>query len=92
MDLVERVRDCLDLNIPIDPNVDDGGPYKAKAARAVSLEMLATQDLEIPLVINTIPVHGFPVSGWTPFPSRDVPEMYNYGSALYYVVESLSDV
>ena len=88
VDLVQRVRDCLDLNIPIDPNVDDGGPYKAKAARVVSLHILVTQDLDIPLDITSIPTHGW----MTPFQARDVPEMFNYGSALYNLAESLRNV
>ena len=92
-DLVKRVEQSMDLDLPIDPNVDNGGPYRAKAARVVTMDMLLeVKDVAIPVIMNNVPVEGFPISGWVSFPSRDVPDMFNYGSVLFYIVESLGNV
>ena len=43
-------------------------------------------------MLNNVHAAGFHVSGWEKFPSRDVPEMFNYGHVLHYIIESLGNV
>ncbi|KAK3917994.1 Serine carboxypeptidase 1 [Frankliniella fusca] len=75
-DLVNRVQACMDVGADkiLDPSVEGGKWYEKKRNDAASL--LQNSAL-------------FPETGWDPFPSRDIPQSYNFGSVYYYLVESM---
>ncbi|KAE8749229.1 hypothetical protein FOCC_FOCC004137, partial [Frankliniella occidentalis] len=79
-DLVNRVQACMDVGADkiLDPSVEGGKWYEKKK------EMMSTQAAS--LLQNSA---LFPETGWDPFPSRDIPQSYNFGSVYYYLVESM---
>ena len=92
-ELVERVTQAMTLDLPIDSRIDGGIPYKTKCSQKVSIDHLVQSDGEaLSIILADAPVTGFPSSGWATFPSRDIPEMFNHGSILVYIIESLNNI
>ena len=91
-ELITRVKEGLHRSdLPIDPRIDNGVPYQVKLSKKPSVAQIL-DGVEIPLVTMDVPVSGFPTSGWTSFPSRNIPEMFNYGNIYQYLVESLNNI
>ena len=56
-DLRKRVIGSMGQNHPIDPNIDDDVPYKAKKARVVALDhLLKMGESGIPVVLKNVPM------------------------------------
>ncbi|KAK3928981.1 Ubiquitin carboxyl-terminal hydrolase 36 [Frankliniella fusca] len=87
-DLVERIALVIGKGKShiLDPKIDKGKWYQAKAdAQATDrrLELISSQSF-----IATQQGIKFPSKGWKPFPSADIPSMFNYGHIYFYTVES----
>ena len=78
-ELVARVEGLLKLNLPIDSKIDNGLWYKQKKQKN-SHVMLYFIDISIP------------GDGWRDFPSRNLPQNFNYGNIYHYLVESINKV
>ena len=82
-DLLARVNDCLKSGNHhiLDPGIDNGKWLKAKILRNRKPESLEAS-------IKTVPdVPLIPKSGWKPFPSQDLPSLFNYGHVYHYVYQ-----
>ena len=89
--LVERVRTCMLLNMPIDLKVDGGLWYDKKAKRKPTIEEILNEEY-IDCIAEEQPSNLLLGSGWKTFPSRDLPEMFHYGHVYAYLIESLVTV
>ena len=69
----------LKLNFPIDSKIDNGLWYKQKEQKN-SHVMQDFIDISIP------------GDGWRDFPSRNLPQNFNYGNIYHYLVESINKV
>lgn len=83
-ELLERVRGCIALKVPVDPKVDKGKWYELKK-KGGSLTTAASAAKTSSLAA------AFPSDGWSVFPSVDIPEMFNYGNTHHYMIESIAD-
>ena len=63
-------------NIKVDPKVDGGKWYELKRSGSCISQPDIIQDI--------------PNSGWSLFPSKNIPTMFNYGHVYYYLVESIN--
>ena len=82
-ELVERVEGYLSIENKIDPKVDGGKWYSAKAAKqARAVESNAHSGYYGEEALKE-------TGTWQAFPSRNLPSMYNYGHAYHYLVESV---
>ena len=78
-DLIERVKQAMSANQPVDLKVDGGKWYDAKKAKICSPSTSVKGDIAI-----------FPSDGWKPFPTQNIPLHFNQGHIYHYVVESSS--
>lgn len=77
-ELIRRVTEALNMNLPIDPKVDGGKWYDIKMNK---ISITHTSSL----------FRGdLPEGGWKHFPSKNLPENFNYGHVYFYLVESSS--
>ena len=77
----------------MDPKVDGGSHYNKKATKPLSVDnILAAPSL--PLVTDEIPnaMSRHPENGWKPFPSQNIPKMFNYGNVYSFLIEDLARV
>ena len=79
-ELVTRVQNSLCLGLPVDPKVDGGKWYNIKATSATNNDLQHSTE------------QALPSSGWKSFPSRNLPENFNYGHVYHYLVESVDDL
>ena len=80
-ELVERVKNALDLSSPIVHGIDQGKWYDAKQNQATGNQNL-----------NTASTSSSDISGleWTVFPSINIPEMFNEGNVYHFAVEQVA--
>ena len=84
-DLIKRVEGCIALGKKVDPKVDGGKWYNLKArGKALGLSTTSLQTMGSALVT--------PQTGWKKWPSRNIPQMFNYGHVYHYLVESISNI
>ena len=76
---IERVRICIAMKMKVDIGVDGGKWYQLKK-QGTTAQSAAT------VVTASAPNED----GWTTFPSINIPDMYNYGHAYHYLVDSIS--
>ncbi|XP_046424709.1 uncharacterized protein LOC124181980 [Neodiprion fabricii] len=76
--LIERVKNALHNNIPVDPNVDKG--------KWLEILQKCDPNKNVPQIQTT----NYPQI-WQPFPTQDVPKNFNYGSIYHYLVTSYID-
>ncbi|XP_025111588.1 uncharacterized protein LOC112574606 [Pomacea canaliculata] len=76
---IEKICACITLGIKVNPGVDNGKWYELKR-RGISNQTTPKVDTAVTT----------PDNGWTTFPSVDIPEMFNYGSAYHYLIESIA--
>ena len=84
-ELVERVEGYFSIGKQIDPKVDGGKWYQAKAAKqkqAKTVELNAHDGNAGEKALKE-------TTAWQRFPSRNLPSMYNYGHVYHYLVESV---
>ena len=77
--LIERVEGCLKIKMKIDPKIDGGKWYEAKA-RKIGAADAPTKPSKDDTLLE---------SSWKDFPSRNIPPMFNYGNIYYYLIESV---
>ncbi|XP_052128343.1 uncharacterized protein LOC113214356 [Frankliniella occidentalis] len=87
-ELLERVAllKALPNSHILDVKVDKGYWYERKC------ETLRAQQVHQIVNSQALPstqVHQYPTEGWKPFPSVDMPVMFNYGHIYFYLVESI---
>ena len=80
-ELINRVRDGLKLNLPVDPKIDGGKWYNLKTEDSASVENTNSKTSIASLV-------DLPTDGWRLFPSKNLPAKFNYGHVYFYLVES----
>ena len=83
-EVVEKVRGCMALKLPVDPGVDGGKWYELKK-KGGNLASDSSAAKDSSSAANT------PSDGWTAFPSVDIPEMFNYGNLYHYLIESIAE-
>ena len=74
-ELVARVEGLLKLNLPIDSKIDNGLCYKQKEQKNSH-------------VIQDFIDISIPGNGWRDFPSRNLPQNFNYGNIYHYLVDN----
>ena len=79
-ELIDRVNDCISLKLCVDPKVDGGKWYDLKS----------NQKPNAPQSVNI--TTNYPEAGWKPFPTTDIPLVFNYGHVYHYLVESITNV
>ena len=79
-DLLRRVEDCIKSgnHSVLDPSIDNGKWLESKE--------LKQSESTAKNVKSTVEI---PKSGWKPFPSKDIPALFNYGHVYHYTLESL---
>ena len=77
--LIARVEGLLKLNLPIDSKIDDSLCYKQKQQKNSHI-MQRFNDISIP------------GDGWRDFPSRNLPQNFDYGNVYHYLIESINKV
>lgn len=79
---MERVRDCIRSGdyCTLDPGIDDGRWFTAKAIKA-------RNDLKGNDKLFLVPL--IPTVGWHAFPSQNIPSLFNYEQTYYYALESI---
>ena len=80
-ELINRVRDGLKLNLPVDPKIDGGKWYNLKAKDSGSIENTSSKT-------SIASLGDLPGDGWRLFPSKNLPANFNYGHVYFYLVES----
>ena len=83
-ELVERVERCILLKKKVDPKVDGGKWYRLKAAETVSTP---TEQAQTSAQASVPPLRQ---GVWKKWPSRNLPQMFNYGHVYRFPVESVS--
>ena len=80
-ELINRVRDGLKLNLPVDPKIDGGKWYNLKTKDNASIENTSSKT-------SIASLGDLPGDGWRLFPSKNLPANFNYGHVYFYLVES----
>ena len=75
-ELIRRVIEAQHMNLAIDPKVDGGKWYNLKVNNISDAHTLP------------ISLGDLPETGWKHFPSKNLPENFNYGHVYFYLVES----
>ena len=123
--LIQRVKDALPMNLPVNPNVDGGKWYVIKLNKINSTDPAVPSTSADPAVPSTstdpavpptsadpavpststdpaVPSTSadpavpstfselFPTDSWKVFPSRNIPNNFNYGHLYFYMVESIA--
>ncbi|KAK7485561.1 hypothetical protein BaRGS_00023249 [Batillaria attramentaria] len=78
-DLVERVENCIDADLPIDISIDGGKWYQLQCQKTNDTAEVKSSKLPVPPVTLT---------GWNNFPSVAIPKYFNNGHIYHYIVES----
>jgi len=85
-DVITRVKDCISSgnHHVLDVSIDDGKWFAAKVLKE-------NNDLtkSKPNVGESLDIPAIPKSGRYPFPSKDIPNLFNYGHVYHYALESL---
>ena len=76
---IENVRACIALKIKVFPGIDDGKWHELKK---MGISTRSTS--------SAVSTASAPNDGWTTFPTVDIPNMFNYGSVYYYLIESIA--
>ena len=79
-ELINRVRDGLKLNLPVDPKIDGGKWYNLKTEDSALIENTNSKT-------SIASLGDLPTNGWRLFPSKNLPAKFNYGHAYFYLVE-----
>ena len=79
---MEHVRDCIRSGdyCTLDPGIDDGRWFTAKAIKA-------RNDLKGNDKLFLVPL--IPTVGWHAFPSQNIPSLFNCEQTYYYAPESI---
>ena len=87
--LITRVKDCLNSGNHhiLDVSIDDGKWFSAKVLKEND-EFFERN----PNIKSELDIPAIPKSGWCPFPSQDIPKLFNYGHVYHYALESLPAV
>lgn len=85
-DLVTRIHDSLKSgnHVVLDPSIDNGKRLQWKILKEYNDSVLSNfknDELNIPVV---------PESEWKPFPSQNVPLLFNYGRVYHYHASFIS--
>ena len=83
--LINRVRDGLKLNLPVDPKINGGKWYNLKIEDSASIKNTNSKT-------SIASLGDLPTDGWRLFPSRNLPANFNYGHVYFYIVESVAKV
>ena len=80
-ELITRVKNCITSgnHYLLDASIDDGKWLKAKEDRENKSCSNAKRSL----------LTDLPEKNWKPFPSKDIPPLFNYGHVYHYALESL---
>ena len=83
-ELIGRVCGCIVIKTKVDPKIDGGKWYSFKKQSSSPSTASSTA--------SAVSLSMAAASSWKAFPSLDihVPEMFNYGHAYHYLVESIS--
>ena len=76
--LIDRVKSAITAKANVDPKIDNGKWYDIKKTKTIGL-------------CDDSHDHTTPSAVWNPFPSLDVPKMFNYGHIYHYLVESIAN-
>ncbi|XP_066922319.1 uncharacterized protein [Clytia hemisphaerica] len=90
-DSIQRVREGLKTNLPVNPNIDGGKWYNMKTSgiKADCSSFSATPTVKNSAG-NALFSNELPTTGWKVFPSRNIPNNFNYGHVYFSLVESVA--
>ena len=82
---LDRVKNAIAAKTNVDPKIDNGKWYEMKSSKSLVGLAQSSKDHQSPRSTPTV------TAPWKPFPSLDIPSMFNYGHIYHYLVESIAN-